>query len=160
MDNPGSDIRPMTNLNIKLIHDAISEASKSAGFTKKGENWYADRAETVLVINPQKSNYGQKYFLNLGVYFKLLGAKQTPKEFECHVRARVSQLAEEEAVEKTLDFEQPISPLERENQIVTFLRDKGLPFLEMCSSMEGVRAAYAGGQLSAFPLLRTLREKL
>ena len=160
MDHTSCDVQPMTNPNIKSIHDAISEACKPAGFSKKGENWYANRIETILIINPQKSNYGQKYYLNLGAYFKMLGTKQAPKESECHLRARISQFVEEEAVEKIFDFDQPISTLDRHNEIVKLLRDEGLPFLEMCSSLQGVRDAFARNQLDSFSLLRSLKEQL
>lgn len=153
----------MTSSHIKEIHDAIGEAAKPVGFAKKGASWYADRAESILVINPQKSQYSERYYLNLGIYFKELGTERAPKEVEkFHLQARISDVTaeDEKIIDKIFDFEEPMTSSERTKEIITLLREAGLPFLEACSSMEGARAAYAKDQLSALPLLRELREKL
>ena len=151
----------MTTSAIKLVHEAIGRATKSSSFVKKGGGWYADRNESILVISPQKSQYGQQYYLNLGVYFKELGSILAPKEQECHLRARLSQIVsdgEEKTVEALLDFEQSVP--EREECLANLLRHYALPFLEACSSIDGVRHARNEGRLGALPVMRVLRETL
>jgi hypothetical protein len=154
----------MTTANIKILHDAIGDAGKAAGFVKKGSSWYANRAESVLVINPQKSHYGEQYYLNLGVFFRLLGVSEKPKEQECHVRARLTDVVkkdEQTSVQQLLDFDAVLtSGIERKQALADFLLIRGVSFLEQCSSVEGVGTALSQGLLNAMPVSRSLRELL
>jgi hypothetical protein len=154
----------MTTANIKLIHDAIGEAGKVAGFVKKGSAWYADRAESILVVSPQKSQYGEQYYLNVGIFFRVFGSNEKPKEHECHLRTRLTEIVgvvDQERARSLLDFKgMSVAESERQQALVTLLKEKGIPFLEQCSSIEGVRTALHQGVLNAMPISRVLRETL
>lgn len=154
----------MTTANIKLLHGAIGAAGKSAGFAKKGASWYASRTDSVLVISPQKSQYGERYYLNLGVFFRALGTQATPKEHECHVRTRLAEIVgieDQVRVEQLLDFEKTqVADDERQQALAALLQAKGISFLERCSSIEGARAALAEGMLDAMPISKTLQDLL
>jgi hypothetical protein len=150
--------------NIRLIHDAIGAAGKGAGFTKSGSSWYANRTDSMLVISPQKSQYGQKYYLNLGIFFKALGSKDRPKENECHLRARIGNIVGTESqmlAEKLLDFEAgKISTEARREALTTIMLTEVIPFIEQCSSLEGARTALHEGKLDELPINKELRELL
>lgn len=155
----------MTGSAVKTIHDAIGSAAKAAGFSKKGASWYAERNESLLVIAPQKSQYGQKFFLNLGVFFREFGPNQWPKSHECHLQARledvVSVVNDRSIIDVVLDFESAdISDEDRAEKITDFLACYAIPFLENCSTFAGVREAEKNGALKSIPILRRLREHL
>jgi hypothetical protein len=60
-------------------------------FQKKTGNWYLNEKEIIKVVNLQKSNYGNQYYVNLGVYFKGIDAdNNVPKEQQCHIRTRLN----------------------------------------------------------------------
>lgn len=154
----------MTIDSIKLLHDAIGAAGKVDGFTKKGTSWYANRVDSVLVINPQKSQYGEQYYLNLGVFFHLLGTQSTPKERQCHLRTRLTELVEPEdqmRVKQLLDFEKPqLAEDRRRLELAALLETKGIPFLERCGTLDGARSALSQGMLDSMPISKKLRDLL
>jgi hypothetical protein len=49
----------------KKLKTLFSQELRAAGFAAKSGSWYRDTEETVQVINLQKSNYDDSYFLNL-----------------------------------------------------------------------------------------------
>lgn len=153
----------MTSATIKLIHDSIAQAAEPLGFSKRGENWYADRVESILVINPQKSQYSQQYYLNLGIYFKGLGTNLIPKEQDCHLRARLCALVDAHTakeIEAILNFNHVESFSERQKSLSALIENNGLPFLEAYSSLAGVRVGHSEGRLDALAVSKALREKL
>lgn len=155
----------MTGNSVKIIHDAISAAAQVAGFSKKGTYWYAERGESILLITPQKSQYGQHFFLNLGVFFHELGSKQWPKISDCHLQSRLENVVDvvndRLLIDVVLNFEYiEISDEARAEKITDLLVRYAIPFLENCSTFAGVREADKKGVLKTMPILRSLRERL
>ena len=122
---------------VKLIDNEM----KRAGFKRKGKNWYLETDETVEVVNLQKSQWGNQYYVNLGILLKALDQSNTPKEYQCHIRARLNDVADE-AIDwgKILDLEDA-SVVEEQRATATSnaLRDNALPFLRKMSTTNGIK---------------------
>jgi hypothetical protein len=145
---------------IDLLHQAIAQAAIPAGFRKKGSSWYCDGARAILVINPQKSQYGPQWFLNLGIYWRDLGGKTEPREEQCHVRGRISAVlsAEEgQQIEQALNFEDLSFEHEaRANVVRDALSRHAIPLLTRCSTTAGLREEFHKGALRRFLVAREL----
>jgi hypothetical protein len=63
---------------------------KAEGFKKKGSTWHRLTSDGVHVVNIQGSQWGPEYYLNVGFYLAALGGDETPTEYRCHVRNRIS----------------------------------------------------------------------
>ncbi len=154
----------MTTAAVKILHDAIAAAGGSVGFKKRGSSWYCQETDAILVINPQGSQYGSQYFLNLGVYWRSLGAKPAPKEEECHVRGRIESVLpkeEKQEVERSLDFEDSsIDDVTRRTVLRDALLLHAIPVLKRCSTADGLREEYYRGTLKSFLIARALAEML
>ena len=61
---------------IENIVNVFEQSRGQAGFIKKGDSWYFNEAETILVANLQKSNFGKQYYVNLAVYVKQFGEER------------------------------------------------------------------------------------
>ena len=72
----------------------IAQPLKALGFTKKSDNWWRQSQDAVQVLNIQKSPYGERIYVNLGIYLKALGTETSPPERRCHVRIRLEQIAD------------------------------------------------------------------
>jgi len=70
----------------KALEQAIARILKPLGYTKRAATWHRDREEVISVLNLQKSQWGEDWYLNLGVYLKALGGEKRPAESRCHVR--------------------------------------------------------------------------
>jgi hypothetical protein len=63
---------------------------KPLGFSKSSATWRKDYGESIAVLNVQKSSWGDgSYYVNVGTYFKALGADVAPAENVCHVQERI-----------------------------------------------------------------------
>ena len=154
MDWPRGDLLTVnTDNEIKL---AVAETLKSADFQRGSNTWYRGLEETVLVVNVQKSNFGEQYYLNLGVFVKglpvNLGGKLPPKENQCHIRLRIEALKrdEEHQLKQFLNREdKSIGTTDRKRGIETAIARIALPFLLQCSTRAGIKEANRQGQLDS-----------
>jgi Domain of unknown function (DUF4304) len=145
--------------SIKQLHDAISAAAVPAGFRKKGSSWYCHEPQAILVIDPQKSQYGAQYFLNLGIYWRALGAETSPREERCHMRGRISSIvpaAKCDELTHSLDFENAMSNEARHMILNDVLSQFAIPLLKRCSTTEGLRAEHKRSGLTGFLLTNDL----
>jgi hypothetical protein len=153
-----------TSKGIEFIHSAIADACSPSGFRKEGSTWYCRERDAILVISPQKSQYGAQFFVNVGVYFTVFGTKPKPREEECHLRGRLTSLIDKEdkrAVERALDFEDTSIDGSVRKEIVTgALRDRAVPLLKACSTLMGVTEQRQAGALSGVLLNYQILEAL
>jgi len=162
MDWTSGDIRPVKTDNpIKL---AIDATLRKAQFQRKANTWYKELDETTLVVNVQKSSFGEQYYINLGILVKGFLASRNdivpPKETDCHIRLRVESLNpdEDEPLKQALNLENhSISPAERQERVGKLITDVALPFLLRCSTHAGIRAMYRQGGLDRALVQKSIR---
>lgn len=78
--------------------NAFAEALVNAGFVKKSNSWYLSGEDAIVVLNLQKSDHGDYYYLNVGISLKVLSDQPFPKENHCHIQMRADNLVKSEEV--------------------------------------------------------------
>ena len=76
----------------KVFKKSIATPLENAGYVKKGQSWYLDRPNTIIVLNVQKSDWGNMYFLNFGIWIKALGQETFPEYNFTHINGRVDRI--------------------------------------------------------------------
>jgi len=113
------------------VEHAVAKLLKPLGFKKTRATWRRPSAETVLVVNVQKFEFGPRLFVNLGVYLRRLGAETTPPEYRCHIRARLDRVVEDaSSLVDALDLESKLSDEQRQRCVVDAIVLFGLHWLE------------------------------
>jgi len=150
-----------------VIKRSVDEALKGVEFLRKSNTWYRDLEETVLVVDLQKSNFGEQHYINVGVLVKGLATryngKLPPKETDCHIRARIEGLEPnaEESFRQLLDLEdKSVGASERQQRIEKAIADVVLPFLLRCSTRAGIRDAHIQGHLERALVNKSVRESV
>jgi hypothetical protein len=134
--------------NRASLERAITGALAEHGFRKTRDSWYRETAETVGVVQLQKSDWGGQFYLNLAVCIKAIGCKPFPKEHECHVRVRITSLADDSNVSAALNLDDPtLDPEARHAVIDSALRTLAVPLLLKFATARGVVEAYRSGTL-------------
>ncbi|MCK6575794.1 DUF4304 domain-containing protein [Myxococcota bacterium] len=152
-----------TDNPIKL---GVEAAMKDMKFVRKSSTWHRELDETFLVVDLQMSNFGQQYYVNLGILVKglpLVRDRLPPKENECHIRLRIEALkpGEEESLRRLLDLEDPsIGADERREQVRAVVADVAAPFLAGCGTRVGISDAFRQGRLNHALIHRVVRESL
>ncbi len=127
----------------KDLERLLAGILKPEGFRKKGRTWRLDAPETVAVINLQRSQWSESYYLNLGVLIKELKNIAEPKEYQCQFRERLAELMPDRLRGRDI-FDlcnSTIYPDERAREITAAMHDYALPLLRKCRTFDGIRAA-------------------
>ncbi|HEX5751171.1 MAG TPA: DUF4304 domain-containing protein [Archangium sp.] len=155
----GGAMKDSTSLN----RTVMARELRKADYKGRANTWHKPCQDTILVVNLQKSQYGDVHYINLGVWVRLLGENEAPKEYQCHIRQRATSLRTEKAkaLEQALNFvDTAMSPEEREALIAEFMRTEAIPFLESIATMEGIRTAVETQQLRGGMVPERLRDLL
>jgi hypothetical protein len=93
-------------------------------------------------------------YINLGIYFRAFGSQTQPTEVDCHLFARLNEIAiDAMTVVKLLDFSnsfgEPMPLTTRHERLERVVTEEALPWLETCSTAEGAKAALTRTALRA-----------
>ena len=90
---------------------------------------------------------GPSFYVNLGVYFRSLGDRDNPCEYDCHVRTRLttSSVPAPERLNELLDFERTVPESARFQELEALVVEYGVQWLATVSTIEGARE-YCGPQ--------------
>ncbi len=129
----------------KIISGALGQVLKAAGFKKKSDTWYRSSADVIAVLNLQKSNYGQQFYINVALWLRTLGDVNAPPENQCHIRCRLSDVVEEDKkqIARLLDLEDvSTSDEDRSAQIRSLVERHVIPFFSRTATIDGLKTAY------------------
>lgn len=104
--------------------DQLAPDMKSRGFRKSGATWHRDQGRIIQVLNIQKSQWSDRFYINVGVYLKDLGTEARPTEYRCHVRCRAEQLvasSELPELHLLLNFAESVPSVERYARLRAFV---------------------------------------
>jgi hypothetical protein len=131
----------------KKLKKQFSDNLRKSNFKVKSNAWYKSNEENIIVIELQKSNYNESYFLNIAVWLRALGENQFPKERICHIRMRADSYFLDSGAEiaDIFDFSETELDAEKSASIDRLLSEKVLPLVEKLSSIEGLKELYKNG---------------
>lgn len=91
------------------------------GFKRKGNNWVQNGSELSKIINLQKSNYSNAFYINYGYVIKCLELTSST-----HIENRLSSIDSEEQKKITdlLDLEKEMPNEQRLTELNKFITDK------------------------------------
>lgn len=119
-------------MDAEALKRVVSPLLRARGFKRSGATWRRDQPESVAVFNVQKSPWGGgTYYINLGTYFKALGAEAQPTENRCHVRVRVNPDMPVKVVEAALAWFDARASLRDASLLAEADSKKGLVFKEV-----------------------------
>ena len=148
--------------NSTVLSDALSRVLARAGFQARGDTWYRDAHVGLQAVELQKSEWGDQYYLNVGVYVRDLGKVRWPKTYQCHlnVRADVIDVRQQDLWREVLDLESQLDANGRGEELQALLTSQVLPLLDSLRTAEGIRDAYLKGALSHAAVMLTLKQAL
>lgn len=144
-----------------LLEKLLTDVLKPAGFKKKANGWYRNTDETITVLLLQKSSYGNQYYFNVGAVVKKLDHVPFPKEQQCHLRTRLSNLLKSPKILEPLDLEDKTVSFEQKLQeMAAAIQQEAIPILLSWGSLEGIRKIREYPSFKRFMMVPSLREAL
>ena len=99
----------------------LNEILAPLGYKKKGNNWMQPSIELIKVINLQKSNYGNLFYINYGFIIKNLELT-TVSHFENRLASNIKE--EQLKISNLLNLEYTIRDEERLSELKNFIIKK------------------------------------
>lgn len=138
---------------------SVGNALRTHEFLKKGQSWYLRGSTCVVVLNLQRDDFSDLYFVNFGIWLSSLGDAQYPPENHCHVRARLERLFPHHR-ELILDGCMMSSDTSALAPFIAFLHSDVVPLCQNCLTLEGVKQEIATGRVSHYGVVRAARPVL
>ena len=141
---------------------ALSDVLPDAGFVRDRSpgNWFRSSDEVVQVVNLQKSRWGTQYYINYGIWFRSLGKTTRPREAQCHIRLRLSDVRPrlKGKLERLLDLDPEVP--DRRKALAKMLAKYLVPLADSCLTVKGIKKLLATGRLPEHHLTLDARRAL
>ncbi|GAA1250405.1 hypothetical protein GCM10009633_23930 [Janibacter melonis] len=128
---------------MNIVQKSFNDFMKDLGFQKKAGSWYRSTAESIVVVELQKSQYGHQYYVNLAAWLLAIGDATFPKENACHIRLRLSMLLsseEQDMLSDLLDLDVQMSEESRAEGLSRILELRLAPAVESLSTTSGLKS--------------------
>jgi len=137
----------------------IGRVFRTAEFAGKGNSWYLSGSNCTVVLNFQKSDFEEKFYVNFAVWLKDLGTVDFPAANKCHIQARLTSLFPVHV--EAIDRGSRIGCSREEFAAFTeFLRDEVVPFCKDCLQTEGLRSKLEAGVFKSALIMKTAKDAL
>jgi hypothetical protein len=124
----------------KQLENLLKPCLKEIGFKKKGATWHRANSDFIQVVNIQGSQWSKIFYINLGVYLKQLGDEQTPVEYKCHIRTRLSQLVPDlNRLNELCDIHSSDFEGFDRSELQDLLINYGVSWLDKCCTQDGIK---------------------
>jgi hypothetical protein len=123
----------------------IGDKFKAAGFVKKGQAWYLVGDDANVVCGLQKSDYADKYYINLGIWIKAFGGCDYPKDNVCHVQARFGSIfsSYRSLIDKACSLDEASNS--DVDEFLDLVEKELIPFCQKCLTLDGIKALFLEG---------------
>jgi len=110
-----------------------------SGFAKKGQSWFLRGRDAIVVVNLQKSDFADKFYVNIGIWLRALGESEFPAENHCHIQVRLANLfsGQVSLIDKACSLE--FAEQSDVDELQTILRERLVPFCQHSLTLDGLR---------------------
>ena len=131
----------------KMFKKAVGLPLEKTGFSKKGQSWYLNGKDAIIVFNLQKSNWSELYYVNFGIWLKAFGIAQFPQFNHCHLYYRVERLFPEDRELIITSCDLARSSLDNLANLSQFIERQLIPFAWECTEESKLRELMSRGVL-------------
>jgi Domain of unknown function (DUF4304) len=129
----------------KTFKRAIAVPLERAGFVKKGQSWYLNGKDTIIVVNLQKCDWDELYFINIGIWLKAFGEESFPQDNKCHLSYRAESLFPNQRELILLGSNLVKSDIQMLAALSEFISNQLVPFLQECTDESKLRDLMSRG---------------
>ncbi len=142
------------------VKEAIAAHLPGLGFKYKAGTWSKDQPDVAQYLRLQKSNYGQQYYINIGIWLKDLGKEMPTKENEWHIRTRAESLVDSTDVKESLDLDSQLSYEFRAKILKRVLCKEVSEFFALTDSRASIAAAISSDRLRGAAIKKKIADLL
>lgn len=132
-----------------LLKKSIGRVLGDSGFKRKGQSWYLHGSDCIVVLNLQKDDFSDLYYVNFGVWLRALGSEQYPPAHKCHLVCRLEELFVDR---REMIFDAcTINPDNSDLLgLLTFLENEFVPFAKTCLTTMELKNNIKSGRIPIY----------
>jgi Domain of unknown function (DUF4304) len=142
-------------MDSKEFKNLFSEIAKTNGFEKSFGGWFIESSESIIVLDLQKSNFGDYYELNIKIYVQGMFGNNYTKNKDL-VKKDTGDIFRRHPQEykNVFDFDVSMVSDERKKKLMQLFSGFIKPFTEKALSRQGLKELEAQGEISLLPAVK------
>lgn len=141
------------------LRKSVDNVLRPEAFQRKASSWYLDGSDAVLLFNLQKSDFDEKYYVNIGIWLKALGCEKFPTENRCHIQARLTSLFPDQVVLIERGCRLDATPADLED-FLRLVKEEFVPLAKQCVSLTELRKKLAAGLFDNALVMQVARQAM
>lgn len=136
----------------KEFKKLFSEIAKSNGFESAFGGWFKDSTESIVVLDLQKSNFGNYYELNIKIYIHGMFGNSYSRNKDLVKKDTGDIFRRQPSRYKSVfDFDEPMDNEKRNEKLEKFFSEFMVPFTDKALSKSGIRELAEKGEITLLP---------
>ncbi len=132
----------------KTFKKSFALPFERARFMKKGQSWFLNGSDVIVVVNLQHSDWGNYYYINIGFYLKTFGQVEFPDYVQCHLGYRAEDFFPNHRELILAGCHLEMSNEQMLADLSNFFDDELIPFLRECTEVKKLRELMTKGVLN------------
>ncbi len=142
-------------MDSKEFKKVFGDVAKLNGFESAFGGWFRDSTESIVVLDLQKSNFGDYYEMNIKIYVQGLFGNSYTRNKDL-VKKDTGDIFRRQPPEykSVFDFDEPMDDVRRKESIGKLFSDFILPFTDKALSKPGIRELAEKGEIFLLPAVK------
>lgn len=142
-------------MDSKEFKKTFGEVAKSNGFESAFGGWFKDSAESIVLLDLQKSNFGDYYEMNIKIFIQGMFGNRYSRSKNL-VKRDVGNIFRRQPSEykSVFDFDEPMNDEKRKADLAKLFRDFIVPFTDKALSKSGIRELADKGEITLLPAVK------
>ena len=144
----------------KKFKKLLGDTFVGCGFLRKGKAWVREGKDSTLVLDLQKSDYDDKYYINFGIWLNRFGVPEQLAAYRCHLNIRLDALFPEDV--RTIEEGGRVDAHSNDalDKLVDLIQTKFLPLSGDCLDETRLRQLLAAGRFQRGLVLAIAKDAL
>jgi hypothetical protein len=142
-------------MDSKEFKKVFGEVAKSNGFESAFGGWFKESAESIIVLDLQKSNYGDYYEMNIKIYVQGMFGNSYTRNKDL-VKKDTGDIFRRQPPEykDVLDFDTPLDDEKRKERLAKLFSEFIAPFTNRALSKLGIKELAETGEITLLPAVK------
>lgn len=140
-------------MDSKEFKKLFGEVAKSNGFESAFGGWFKDSAESIVVLELQKSSFANSNYLNVKVFIQgAFDRTYTPNKDL--IKSSMGHITNQIRDKEILDFDEPMDDEKRKEKLEQLFSKFIVPFSDKALSKSGIRELAEKGEITLLPAVK------
>lgn len=140
-------------MDSKEFKKLFGEVAKANGFESAFGGWFKDSAESIVVLELQKSSFANSNYLNVKVFIQgAFDRTYTPNKDL--IKSSMGHITNQIRDKEILDFDEPMDDEKRKEKLEQLFSKFIVPFSDKALSKSGIRELAEKGEITLLPAVK------